>query len=492
MLIRQTLAYLPSQVIGPLLQFVTVIVLTHFLAPADYGVTMLIFTSQELIYMASLAWWSSYMLRYGGLFASGEDNARFRATQAGVLLVTALLQVGLALLLVRLFLEGSSPAFSLVTAGFVVTRSFLGFLSERARAEVRILDFSILQIAPPLLGLLLSIAALSLEGPRTGIVLAVFAAVQGLVALVMGVRLGTFAVPRRPDREILRASTTFGASILAGGVLLWCCTNGIRLVVESMGGAEALGLLSVSWGVAQRLAAMAGTLVTAAAYPLAIKAMMAGDEDGAREQISRNSALLMLVMAPAVAGVIAINEPMMTLLVAKEFQAMSIAILPAAILGAGLRNMRMHGWDQLYLLFEKQHLMLVLAFIEAVLVILGTILGFHLAGVQGAVTACAVVVALLVVADYGLLRTRFGLEAPFGQYLRIVLAALVMLLVLRAGGAFGLAIAPGWLSLVRAILEGGFLYLAALALLFPRERAVVFAQVARFVRARRAPPPEAP
>lgn len=482
MLIRQTLAYLPSQVIGPLLQFATVIVLTHFLAPADYGVTMLIFTAQELIYMVTLAWWSAYVLRYGGLYDAGEARARFRRTQGLVLLVTALAQAGVALGLVELFMRGFSPAFEAATVGFVVTRSFLSFLSERARAEVRILDFSILQIAPPLFGLLLSMAALSLEGPRTGIVLAVFAAVQALVALVMGLRLGAFAVPRLPDGAILRASLRFGVLVLAGGVLVWCATNGIRLVVEAMGGAEALGLLSVSWGIAQRLAAMAGTLVTAAAYPLAVKAMLAGDHDGARAQISSNSVLLLLVMAPAVTGVIAINEPMMTLLVAKEFEAMSIAILPAAMLGAALRNMRVHGWDQLYLLFEKQGLMLALALAEAILIVLGAMLGYRLAGVQGAVTASALVVALMVGVDYAFLRARFGLAAPFGPYLRIVLAAVVMLVVLRAGGAFGLAITPGWLSLSRAVLEGGLLYAALLALLFPRERAMVLARLRRLAR----------
>ena len=63
MLIRQTIAYLPAQLIGPLSQFAMAIVLTHWLGAAEYGLTMLIFASQELTFRVSLAWWTSYMMR---------------------------------------------------------------------------------------------------------------------------------------------------------------------------------------------------------------------------------------------------------------------------------------------------------------------------------------------------------------------------------------------------------------------------------------------
>lgn len=483
MLIRQTLSYLPSQLLGPLMQFAAVIALTHYLSPADYGLTMLIFTSQELIFLATLSWWTFYMLRYGGSFTSDADRARFRATEASVLLGATLLQMAAALVLIYISTGGLSPRFVIAAAAFVVTRSFLGFLSERARAEVRIRDFSFIQILAPFGGLCLSVLAMQFEGPRPGWVLAAFALVQGVVGLVIGWRMGVFARPGLPDRDILRASLKFGIVMILSGVLVWVSANLIRFVVQHMGGAEALGLLSVGWGLALRLAAMAGTLVTAAAYPMAVKAMMAGDVNGARHHISSNSALLMLVIAPAVAGLVAINEPMVKLLVAHEFQAMSIAILPAAILGAGIRNMRMHGWDQMYLLFEAQRPMLVMEVVEVVLVLVASIAGMHWGGVYGAVLANTAVAVLAAGVDYLYLRAKFGLHAPFGHYARIVLAALFMLGVLKAGGHLGLAISPSWGGILLAALAGATLYALALALLFPRERAMVLAKL-KAVRAR--------
>lgn len=477
MLIRQTLSYLPSQILGPLMQFAAVIMLTHYLSPAEYGLTMLIFTSQELIFLATISWWTFYMLRYGGNFTSEADRARFRATEASVLVGASLLQVPATIMLIFLSTEAFFWPLHGAAVFFVMTRSFIGFLSERARSEVRIRDFSILQIVAPFGGLCVSLIALQFEGSRTAWVLVAFGVVQAGVGLGVGYRMGVFARPGRPDGEILRNSLKFGIAMIFSAVLVWAAANAIRFVVQHMGGAEALGLLSVAWAIALRLAAMAGTLVTAAAYPMAVKAMMDGDADLARHHISSNSALLMLVIAPAVAGLIAINEPMVKLLVAKEFQAMSIAILPAAIMAAGLRNMRMHGWDQMYLLFEAQRAMLLLEGLEVLLVMVAAVAGMAWGGVYGAVLASAFVAALCAVIDYLYLRMKLGLHAPFGQYARIILAAGFMLGVLWAGERFGLPIPPTWAGILLAALAGAGLYVAALALLFPQERTMVLAKL---------------
>ncbi|MCA0405581.1 MAG: oligosaccharide flippase family protein [Proteobacteria bacterium] len=491
MLIRQTLAYLPSQLFGPLLQFAAVITLTHFLTPADYGLTMLVFTTQELIFLICLFWWTSYLQRYGGQFESEADKQRFRATENAVLIASSALQVLATLAVISLTSGFHSPQFLVVGSLFVITRSFVGYLSERARFEVRILDFTILQIVPPLLGLVFSVIGLELFGPRPGLVLAAFALVQIVVSLIIGFRMRVFTVRLRVDRAILVAAMGIGVAMIYAGALQWVAANGIRFVVQIMNGAEQLGLLSVSWGIAQRLAAMAGMLVTAAAYPLAVRAMHAGDSDGARAQISANSVLLLLVMAPAVAGVIAIDAPMMRLLVADEFEAVSIAILPAAIIAAGVRNMRVHGWDQLYLLFEAQRAMILLATIEVVGLITGSIIGLYYGGIYGAVLANAIVTVLAAVADYLYLRARFGLNAPFGQYARILLAAVLMLVGLRLTASHGWGIHPTWGSVGLAVLEGALIYSMAIALFFPKERAIVIDKIRR-VLARRGSPPEAP
>ena len=58
MLLRQTLLYLPAQVVGPVFQFVSAVVWTYYLPPAEMGAFALIGAAQELVYLALLFWFS--------------------------------------------------------------------------------------------------------------------------------------------------------------------------------------------------------------------------------------------------------------------------------------------------------------------------------------------------------------------------------------------------------------------------------------------------
>jgi O-antigen/teichoic acid export membrane protein len=466
-LIRHTLAYLPAQLIGPLVQFATAIVLTHYLGAADYGLTMLIFASQELVFLLCVSWWTIYMMRYAGTITDEAGRQRYASTETSVLIGTAALQV-IATIGVILIAEPTvSPAFYASACVFTITRSFTNFLSERTRKNAAILEYSLLQIAAPLGGLLATLLVMVTLGARPAWVLLVFGITQGLVGLGIALRLGLVRHPGPLDRSIVRAAFMFGAPVVISGGLAWLAANGIRFVVQGSLGAVALGLVSVGWGFATRLAAVAAMVVAAAAYPLAVRAMEAGDPEGAKKQLSDNSALLLGIIAPATFGVIAINEPLTQLLIAQEYQATTISILPWALAGASIRNLRMHGWDQMYLLFEAPRPMLVLEASEAVATLLGAGIGIYMNGILGAVIGTTLAAGLVATGDFLFLRARFGLHAPIWQFLRILVASWGMYFALASLPVFGALIRPLWSSISLAIALGAFLYALMITALFP-------------------------
>jgi len=467
-LIRQTLAYLPAQILSPLTQFATAIILTHYLPPDGYGLTMLIFASQELIYQGLMSWWASYYLRYAGSHEDPERQAALKRTESTVLLLTTVLQLLATLLLVRI-VSPDAPALLYAAAAFyVITRGILGYLSERARREGDILAYSLMQIGGPLGGLVLTLAMMTVLTVEPARVLLDFAISHFVVSLVIAWRLGLFVRPGRADRAIIGAALGFGAPILISNIFGWFAAHGIRFVVQYGASATALGLLSVGWGIAIRITAVAAMVVAAAAYPLAIRAMERGDVDGARNQISANSALLLGLIAPSTVGIIAISEPFVALLVAQEYLATTVAILPWALVGSAIRNLRMHGWDQMYLLFEAPRAMVILEFIEAVLTALCAFIGLMTHGLVGAVAGAAIAAAIIALADYAYLNRRFGLHAPLSFYLRIMLATGLMYLALASLPQLGIMIRPEWNSIAWAVLIGGAVYGVLIVALFPK------------------------
>ncbi|CAN1503325.1 RfbX Membrane protein involved in the export of O-antigen and teichoic acid [Rhabdaerophilaceae bacterium] len=469
MLIRQTIAYLPAQLLGPLAQFAAAIILTHFFSPADYGLTMLIFASQELIFQVVLAWWSSFYLRYAGNYASSAEKVDLHRTESSILILTTALQILVTVGLVLLV----SPGFSwLLLCGaclFVVSRSYLAYVSEKARSLGNILAYSALQIIAPVGGLALTVALMQILPADPARVLLDFAITHLLTGLLVAWKLDMLAKPGPFDRRILRAALSFGVPLVISNAFGWIAAHGIRFVVQYGASPTALGLLSVGWGLAIRITAVAAMGVAAAAYPLAVRAIQNGDPEGARNQIATNSVLLFGLIAPSTAGIMIIADPFVTLMVADEYRAATIAILPWALACSAIRNLRMHGFDQIYLLFEAPRAMIVLEGTEAALTVLGAFVGLMAGGLVGSVIGVTFAAAVIAIGDFAYLNRRFKLALNLSQFARVGAATALMCVVLLKLPDVGIPITGHWSSILLAVGIGMVVYGLLIAILFYRE-----------------------
>ena len=94
-LVRNTLLYLPAQVLGPFVQFAVIIAWTHLLDPAAFGVVTFVIAAQELTALFGIVWWSLYVLRFRQRY-EGADEERFRAMDVRMVLYGSLTQVAVA------------------------------------------------------------------------------------------------------------------------------------------------------------------------------------------------------------------------------------------------------------------------------------------------------------------------------------------------------------------------------------------------------------
>ncbi len=452
MLIRQTLQYAPAQIIGPLAQFVGVVIWTHLLGPSEYGFVLLILAIQELGYLLGLFWWSSYTLRY---FAGVADRAAFQACENSVMLLAALAQV--PVVLAGLAWTGHLSDLPLVgsTLLYVVSRSALTHLSERARAAGDIRTYTAAQTLGPLLGLPLGLLALRFM-PAAVAVTGGFALVQFAILPFLLARLGCFGRPLlRLDPSHLRAALLYGGPLLAAGGFNWFSMNAIRFVVEHNEGAVALGLVSVGWNLGQRLMTLIATLVTAAAFPLAVKSFEQEGRGAGLLQLSRNAILLLGLLVPAALGVAAIATPMTNLLVGPEFRAATLAILPLTAFAAALRNVRVHFADQVFLLSKHTNFVLLINAVEAVATLVFCAAGLEWGGLPGACLGCLLAYAMIAAYSFAVAVLRYRLMVPVGATLRFLVASLIMAAAIRLQ-----VFPPAWLGLALRIALGLLTYAA--------------------------------
>jgi O-antigen/teichoic acid export membrane protein len=477
MLFRQTLLYLPAQLFGPLFQFVAAIVWTHQLDATTYGIVTYLIAAQDLIALVVLGGWSAYVLRFreelGDRF--GPD---LRRRDLMFVSIASVLQLIAAIPILWSVNASVSLSLAALTALFLITRSALSHYAEVCRAETEIATFTIGQLASPVVGCSLSFVAVYYLGSDARWVLAALCLAQTLGLCIVLRRLGVRGLPIAPDRALLSSAFSYAGPLIAAGAALWIGGNGIRIVVEHMSGGVELGLMSVGWGLGQRIAVVAAMLVTAAAFPLAVKRLKLGDKIEAMRQVAINNLFILGLLAPMAVGTLFISTNLVNLLIAVPFRSVTIIIFPIATMTGAIRNLALHGACQTYLLVSRTDLTLKVDVADALLTMTGCAIGLYFGGVTGAALGCLVAAVVWLVLTF-MIAVSLGLPLMLGHVARILIATLVM------GGA--LAIVPwpeGFVGLIGAILTGGLVYAVVLVILFAELRLIGLNALKRLNRPR--------
>jgi O-antigen/teichoic acid export membrane protein len=287
-------------------------------------------------------------------------------------------------------------------------------------------------------------------------------AVAQLAAVLAVLPFLNFSFRLRPfDREIFTHALHYGVPLGIGGALSWLGLNAPRFIVNEFMGIAAAGLFAVGYGLGQRAAAVAAMLVTAAAYPLAVKKMEEKGSAAAMHQLADNGALLLAVIVPSVVGVYVLRHDVVTLLIAEPFRLTTLAILPLSVLAGGIRSARAHFCDQVFLLHSKTRLAMLVMGIDAISALGLGIAATLLWGLVGAAAASVAAAFVAAAVSFALALVRFRLQIPWAHFARIAVASAAM-----AGGLILMPQVHHVAFLILYVGLGVAIYLASLALLY--------------------------
>lgn len=466
-LVRNTISYLPVQFITPATQFAVTIIWTHLLDPRAFGVVAFVLAAQEAVGYVAVSWWSLFMIRFRERYALQEEE-RFRDMDKRVVAVSVVILLLLTdPVLALIGLEWDTPLF-MASASYFILRSLLMHYSEWARSEHQIAVYSTAQITSVVLGSALSLCAIAAIGPSPAAVIAAQAIGQLVAMIMLGRQTGLRAGFGVFDHEIFADAIRYCSPLIVAGISSWIAPNGIRVLVQHWEGAVGLGLLSVGWGLGQRIAGVLAMLFTAAAYPLAVTQIESGDRRAALTQVSLNGVFLFSILAPATVGAELLSQPLVDLMIAPEFRDMTITLLPIAILGASIRAIRVHVSDQAMLLVEKTGAAMNISVFDAAASMVFCAIGVHFGGVVGAAAGVVVGTTLSAIASFGLSVGALGLPFPAPWMLvRIVLATAVM------GEVLTLTTTPvGIVAVASRIALGVAIYGSMIVVLFPQCRGI--------------------
>ncbi len=462
MLLRHTLLYMPAQIVGPLFQLIAMIVWTHVVSEHTLGIITLITATHELLQIGFLAWWSQYALRFFGRFQTGDEVQRFHRTENAILLISVIVQsVAIIGILILVIAPDAKAGLLTATVAYVITRSFNLYIGERARAQQQIGVYSIQQVVGPTIGFIIGLIMIKMLGQGPEWPLAGYAVAQLLATLIVLPRIGVGWRLWPIDRSIINHALHYGIPIIIGGALGWVGLNASRFIVNDMLGVAAAGLFAVGYGLGQRAAAVAAMLVTAAAFPIAVKRMEDSGSEAAMRQLADNSALLIAILAPSIVGIFMLRAEIVHLLIAAPFQQVTLAVLPLSVLAGAIRNLRAHFGDQVFLLHSRTRLLMVVASVDAAVTVVLSFVCIWYWGIVGGAIAAVAAASAAAVASFAIGFTLFNLTLPLGHLVRIAIATTAMGALLN-----GMAGAANFVALAAHIAAGVATYTAILALLY--------------------------
>jgi len=462
MLLRHTLLYLPAQIVGPLFQLIAMIVWTHVVDEHTLGVITLVTATHELLQIAFLTWWSQYALRFFGRYQDRGEALRFYRTENAILLVSVVLQsIIIVTVLLVVIAPGANTGLLVATVGYVITRTLNLYIGERARVRHQIGIYSIQQIVGPAAGFVVGLILIELIGQSAEWPLAGYAVAQLVAAVIVLPKIGYGRSFWPLDREIVNHALHYGIPIVIGGALGWIGINASRFIINDMMGVAAAGLFAVGYGLGQRAAAVAAMLVTAAAFPLAVRSMEQSGSKVAMRQLADNSALLIAILAPSITGIFLLRAEIVHLLIATPFQQVTLAVLPLSTLAGSIRALRAHFVDQTFLLHNRTWLMIVVAAIDAAVTVVLSLILIRYWGLVGAAGATVVAALAAAIVSFVIAFTSFGLTLPFNHLVPVAFATTAMAVLLSH-----LPEAPSLAILATHVTAGAAVYIALLVLFY--------------------------
>lgn len=453
MIARALLANAPLQIVQAALGFATIWAFTRLMTPDEYGAYALILSLSMLAHTLALTWAEAAAFRF--LPTDPAKRADHFATLKRVVIVASALAFLAVALASFIGPHWSAGAFAIAAAFY---RFIVRLMRETERAEQRIPRFVAAEIAYFSGGFalgagLLIVTPLGVAAPFAGLMI-----VAAALALHDAPELFRRARGGRAGLARLSAYARYGLPLAGALALDGGVQAATRAILTATQGAAEAGAYAAAFGLARPIDLVCAWLGLSAA-PVLLAAWK--DAPTRAETAARDAgAMLLLIAAPAAAGLALVAQPLTDVMIGEGLRASSARALPWLALAGLFNGLALHFWSEPFQLAQRTGLR---AAIIAVCALLQLALTASLAqrfGAEGAAfaAACGAALAAFTLAGAGRRFARFA--PPRDAVVQIVSATMVM-----CGLVLLLPTYPGFPGLAIKCAAGVIAYAAALLVL---------------------------
>lgn len=431
MIWRRLFGYFPASLAGGLASFGGVYVLTRLLSPADYGFYALALTTMGIVYTLSITWAEAAAYRFAGAAeARGETPDHIRTI---LLLLAASAAFGLVLMSGAVLLA-ANPALRIALIAAMSTMVFTPLVNaaqEMNRAHQRVARYSTLRVIQDLGAFVLGSVLAWQTGLGPASPLVGLACVLAVLATIEGARLWRDSRGGHFQPARVKPYLAYGVPVALALSLNIALDAGDRFLIALFLGPEAVGIYAAGYGVADKTIGLLCMLAAAGGAPMMMAAWERDGPQAMREVSHHVARTLMLIAAPAAAGLALVSQPLSEVMIGEDMRMQAATIMPWIALSGLINGFVLYYLSEAFQLAHKTALRAGLMAIPAITNLALNAMLLPWIGLMGAVYATVGSYALALVLLAGAGRRIAPLAWPWVDFLRIAGSCAAMAIIVR-------------------------------------------------------------
>lgn len=457
MLNPYALVYLFAYMVPAAIGFLALILYTHLLSPAEYGIYVVGASVAGIVSALCFYWIRLSVSRYQARSPELDLRAEAIIAYAAATTLVACLAPA-AILIVRpdigLAFIAAAVFFSLANNAFEISQEF-------KRAQFNPLRFMSTAVIRSLSALALGYAAIELGGGGLGLLLAIGASF--LIGALLSFRRNATKPLRFSSIGYLKQFIYYGLPFSLGALVCTLHNALDRLAVAYLFGQSGAGYYGLAADMARQFIVILASSVASAMFPIAFRSLAESGALATRERLKEGIELLLALLVPVTVWLAISADVVAKTLLGVEFQDSVATLLPLLAVG------RMFGALNLYYLqlsFQLAEKPLLQVTHDTLILVLNLVLLFpltHVFGLPGAAAAVLMAEGLGILIGVGFSRKAFWLPLNGPGLLRVLastsmMAAVVYITKIANAG-------HGLVTLLSMLGSGGVAY-AGSAMLF--------------------------
>ncbi|WP_421381521.1 lipopolysaccharide biosynthesis protein [Bacillus salacetis] len=452
MISKHAFSYLLSHGVPAIVSFLSIAIFSRMLAPEEYGTYAVVFAIAAIINAVVFDWLKISLLRFYPKF---EQEPNFLETIKVTFVSLALLTLTGGIV-VSLFYDSEELAAIYIFIAVILswTQSWQGLNLSLVRAQLSPRKYGYLAFSRATGGLLFGSLLIYLGFGAKGLLFGIMIGFWLTLIYPTLKYWKPYLKPSAFNKKYVQTFFKYGMPLTVTLMLSIIIHNSDRLIISYLLGKDATGVYSVSYDLSEQTIFTLMMVINLAAFPIVIKTNETKGLQAAYEQVKKNTSLLLMIALPAATGFVLLSPNIVNIVLGEAYREAALILIPYIAVGAVLKGFKLYSIDIMFHLSQKTSIQMIPVAISAVVNVGLNFLLIPRMGIEGAAVSTIIAYLLAVILSWILVKLRMEVPFPLVNFLKIVVAVVVMALALwPIKDAIGI-----WMAIVQVLL-GGLVYL---------------------------------